>query len=359
MKYIYVRIAPLIGKTMKFTDLIKDIRFQLGAYYSPGDEIVFTSLVESLSHFSPEYLDPILDSVGQYAQSQNIPHHFLLHDTARNSTNHRPNVHYINTWAYITYKHSVTRHRNKWYPDNKKALFLIGKPLKRQRIGLMHHFYANKLLDYLDHSLYFPSTRQNIDAIIDLGLDYLQDYSYTNQFLTDIQRPSLDIDISKCYDTKVFEYTGFPTNLRYYKNTCLSIVSENSFEVMPNNFTGQFDMPYLTEKLYRAMINHHPFIIIGDAGMNEHLHSLGYKTFDKFFLPYNKRISQDAELILDWTAKSVKHFMENLDKNVDEIREIITHNYNQYINLTETEINHLLHVLPGLELEHSELLGKI
>lgn len=358
MKYIYVRIAPLIGKTLKFDDIISDIRFQLGAYYTPGDEIVFTSLVESLSSFSREYLDPILDSVGQYTQSLNIPHHFLLHDTARKSTSHRPNVHYINTWAYVTYKHSLKRHRNKWYPDNKKALFLIGKPLKRQRIGLMHHFYANGLLDYLEYSLYFPAIGQNINAIKSLDIEYLQDDRYISSFLADIQKPSLDIDISKCYDTNVFEYTGFPTNLKYYRNTCLSIVSENSFEIKPNNFTGQVDMPYLTEKLYRAMINHHPFIIIGDAGINEHLHSLGYKTFDKFFLPYTNRISQDAELILDWAAKSVQYFMDNLD-NVDEIREIVSHNYNQYMNQTETEINHLLQVLPGLELEHIEMLGKL
>lgn len=359
MKYIYVRIAPVIGGTLKFDDIIEDIRFQLKMYYEPGVEIVFNALVEKLSCFSRDHLDPILDGVGQYAQSLNIPHHFLLHDTARELTKHRPNVYYLNTWAYITYKRSATKHRNKWYPDIKKALFLIGKPLKRQRIGLMHHFYVNKLLDYLTYSLHFPPTRQNIDAIQALDIDYLQDDRYISSFLADIQSPSLDIDISKCYETNVFEYTGFPTNLRYYRNTCLSIVSENSFEINTNNVTGQIDMPYFTEKLYRAMINHHPFIIIGDIGTNEHLQSLGYKTFDKFFLPYTNRVSTENELILNWAAKSVKHFMDNLDNNVDEIREITTHNYNQYMNQTETEINHLLHVLPGLELEDRDLLGKL
>ncbi len=342
---------------MKFDDIIEDIRVQLKEYYEPGDEIVFHALVEKLSSFDYDknYLNSILDNVGGHAQSLNIPHHFLLHDTARELTKHRTNVHCINTWAYITYKHSLTMHRNKWCPDIKKALFLIGKPLKRQRIGLMHHFYVNKLLDYLDYSLYFPSNKSNINAIKELNIDYLQDDRYIDSFLSDIQKPSLDIDISKCYDTNIFEYTGFPTNLKYYKNTCLSIVSENSFVMEP---VTKY-MPYLTEKLYRAMIHHHPFIIIGDYGTNEHLLSLGYKTFDKFFLPYTNRISNEAEFILDWTVKSVKHFMDNLDCNIDEIRDMITHNYNHYMSQTENELKHLQRALPYLDLEHRDLLGKL
>jgi hypothetical protein len=223
----------------------------------------------------------------------------------------------------------------------------------------MHHFYVNKLLDYLDYSLYFPSDHTNINAIKALNIAYLQDDRYISSFLIEIQKPSLDIDIAKCYETNVFEYTGFPTNLRYYRNTCLSIVSENSFEINPNAETNGIDVPYLTEKLYRAMINHHPFIIIGDIGMNDHLRGLGYKTFDKFFLPYTYRISHEAELILDWTAKSVKHFMDNLDKNVDEIREIVTHNYNHYMNQTENELKHLQQSLPYLDLEDKDLLGRL
>ena len=359
MKYIYVRIAPYIfpGNAMKFDDFIADILRQLKMCYEPGDELIFNALVEKLSQF--RHLNSVLDNVGNYVQSLNIPYHFLLHDTARELTKHRTNVYYLNTWAYITYKHSLTRHRNKWYPKIKKALFLIGKPLKSQRLGLMHHFYGKKLLDYLDYSLYFPANQTNINAIKALNITYLQDDRYISSFLTEIQKSSLDIDISKCYETNVFEYTGFPTNLRYYRNTCLSIVSENSFTINPNVKTNNINMPYLTEKLYRAMINHHPFIIIGDYGTNEHLCSIGYKTFDKFFLPYTYRISHDTELILDWTAKSVKHFMDNLDKNVDEIREIVTHNYNHYMNQTENELKHLQQALPYLDLEDNDLLGRL
>ena len=359
MKYIYVRIAQLIEETVPLEFVIQDIQSQLTVNYKHGDGIIFTAVVEKLSTLDKTYINSILDRVGNYAQTLNIPYYYLLHDTARESTKDRKNVYYLNTWAYITYKRSLTMHTNKWYPNVKKALFLIGKPLKRQRIGLMHHFYKNNLLDYLDYSLHFPVTGINVNQIKALNIDYLQDHRYISKLLTDIQKPSIDIDISKCYDTNVFEYTGFPTNLKYYKNTCLSIISENSFEINPNNFTNSIDMPYLTEKLYRAIINHHPFIIIGDTGINEHLLSLGYKTFDKFFLPYTDRISTEAELILEWTAKSIKHFMDNLDNNIDEIREIVTHNFYHFMQQTEQELKFLNRVPPGLELDHADLLGKL
>ena len=354
MKYLYIRFAPYLAKTVTFESLVQDINNIITLHYVPGDEILFTAVIEKLSTFDKSFFNSILDDLGAYAQSLNIPHGYLLHDTAMEVTKDRKNVYYINTWAYITYKHSLTRHRNKWYPESKKALFLIGKPTKRQRIGLMHYFYANNLLEYLNYSLYFPPTLYNINAIKDAHIHYLQDDQYIAKFLIDIQKPSMDIDISKCYDTNVFEYTGFPTSLKYYKNTCLSIVSENSVELSPNP-PGTIDMPYLTEKLYRAIINHHPFIIIGDTGTDEHLTQLGYKTFNKFFLP----TVTDIDPILNWAAKSVKHFIDNLDKNVDEIREIVTHNYNHYMQQSVNEIHHLKHVLPYVDLEHVDLLGKL
>ena len=80
MKYIYVRIAAYIGNTMKFDDLIADIRFQLKTYYAPGDELIFNALVENISSIDQNHLDSVFDSVGNYAQQLNIPYYFLVHN---------------------------------------------------------------------------------------------------------------------------------------------------------------------------------------------------------------------------------------------------------------------------------------
>jgi hypothetical protein len=359
MKYIYIRIAPVIGQIMTFDELIHEIDESfLCQRYVTGDEIIFTAIVEKLSDFpqGPDYLTGILKMVSNYVQILNIPYHFLLHDTAKSQTSDWKNVHYINTWAYITYKHSINRHKNKWHSESKKALFLIGKPIKHQRIGLMNEFYRNNLLDYLDYTLHLPYSRENTNAIRALGIDSLQDENYIRKLLTDIQRPSNDIVLEHQITNTGFEYTGFPTNLRYYKNTCLSIVSENSFVFYDE---GTRPTPYLTEKLFRAIVNYHPFIVLGDSGISGYIKSLGYKTFDNFFIPSNNKTFINTETTLSWAAKSVKHFIDNVDKNKDAIRELVSHNFNHFINQTEQEIKGLQSKLPYLDLDGIELTGKL
>jgi hypothetical protein len=359
MKYIYVRIAPVIGQIMTFDELIHEIdKSFLYQRYAAGDEIVFTAIVEKLSGLSqgPEYLTDILTMVSDYTNTLNIPYHFLLHDTAKSQTTDWKNIYYINTWAYITYKHSINRHRNKWYTESKKALFLIGKPIKHQRIGLMNEFYRNNLLDYLDYTLHLPYTRENTNAIRALGIDSLQDENYLRKFLTDIQRPSNDLVLENQITSTGFEYTGFPTNLRYYKNTCLSIVSENSFSFFSADMRPT---PYLTEKLFRAVVNYHPFIVLGDTGTSDYIKSLGYKTFDHFFIPSNNMTFINTESTLQWAVKSVKHFIDNVDKNKDAIRELVDHNFNHFINQTEQEIKGLQSKLPYIDIDDNELTGKL
>jgi hypothetical protein len=357
MKYIYVRIAPVIERIMTFDELIQDINNSFECQrYLPGDEIIFTAIVEKLSHHPKVHLDQVLNMVSDYAESLNVSYHFLLHDTAKFLTNDRTNVHYINTWAYITYKHSINRHRNKWYPESKKALFLIGKPIKHQRIGLVNEFYRNNLLHYLDYTLHLPYSIENTNAIRELGIDSLQDENYLREFLTNIQRPSNDLVLENQFTSTGFEYTGFPTNLRYYKNTCLSIVSENSFTF---HDSGMRPTPYLTEKMFRAVVNHHPFVVIGDSGISDYIKSLGYKTFDDFFIPGNNKTFINTETTIAWAAKSVKHFIDNVDRNKDAIRDLVSHNFNHFINQTEQEIKGLNSKLPYLNIDSIELTGKL
>jgi hypothetical protein len=361
MKYIYIRIAPAIGQTRTFKEMIGDIDDSLKYQrYAPGDEIIFTAIVEKLSDFKygPTQLPILIDvlkMVSDYAESLNISYQFLLHCTAKFLTSDWKNVHYLNTWAYITYKQSINRHKNRWHPESKKALFLIGKPVKHQRIGLMNIFYRNNLLDYLDYTLHLPYSRENINAIKELGIDSLQDENYLCKFLTDIQRPSNDIVLENQITNTGFEYTGFPTDLKYYKNTCLSIVSENSF----THDTGIKHTPYLTEKLFRAIVNYHPFIVIGDYGSSDYIKSLGYKTFDNFFIPSNNKTFINTETTMAWAAKSVKYFIDNVDSNKDAIRELVSHNFNHFMNQTEQEIKGLKSKLPYLDLNDNELTGKL
>jgi hypothetical protein len=156
-----------------------------------------------------------------------------------------------------------------------------------------------------------------------------------------------------------FEYTGFPTKLRYYKNTCLSVVSENSFETRLDNHETLHSIPYLTEKVFRAMVNNHPFIILGDSGSEEYLERCGYKTFNKFFLPLTNKVKSLSNERIKWTANSVKHFMDIKDSHLDEINSIVTHNYNLFKTKIENEMALFCSTFPKINMNHISFLGSL
>ena len=365
MKYIYIRSGQLLTPLDKISqNAIDSFRNYfndaiLSQKFEAGDNIIFTLIIEKLSSIFKEVLEDMISICETHAKSVNAPCHFLFHDTARMFNIKQDNLHYLDTWAWVTYKHSKDAHRKRWYSNSNKALFLVGKPLRLQRIGLLDEFNKHNALDYLDFTFHLPATVENIDSIKSMGIAGLDDNTYIHKLLIDLQRPSLDLDLEKQTMNTGFEFTGFPTNLKYYRNTCMSVVSENSFEMQPYHFTEMYSTPYLTEKIFRSIINHHPFILIGDVGIDEYVESCGYKTFNKFFLPITDESRKLAGNILTWAATSVKHFIENKHKHIDEINDIVEHNYRVFMSKVPSEIDNLQTKFPKIDLNHTEIFGPL
>lgn len=366
MKNIYIRAGRLLIMHTGFDQRIVDKFFHDTVTplldsnsIEAGDTIIYTMVIEKIAGISNEVLEKIIHACESYSNSINLSCHFILHETALSYKIKRKNVHYIDTWAWVTYIHSLNSHRNRWYPNSNKALFLVGKPFKLQRIGLLNEFYKNNTLDYLDFTLYYPSTPENRKKILGIGIDGLNDDMCIHKLLCDIQRPSRDIELENQILSTGFEFTGFPTSLRYYRNTCITIVSENSFEVSPPSEPGKIFIPYLTEKIFRAIVNFHPFILIGDNGINEYVEQKGYKTFNKFFLPYDDSIRFSAPRTVEWAAKSIKYFIDNKDKHIDEIHSMVNHNHNVFMTTVKQEIEQLHRKIPNLNLQDSELMGPL
>ena len=376
MKNIYIRIGSLLELHKGFDQRIIDSFINVvvkptleSRGYEPLDTIIYTMVLEKVNVDYKETLEQIIYACESYASSVGATCHFIFHETSSGHAICKQNVHYIDTWAWVTYTHSLTRHRNRWYPNSNKALFLVGKPFKLQRIGLLNEFYKNNTLDYLDFTFHYPPTPENRKKIQSIGVDGLSDDMYIHKLLCDLQRPSKDLELENQILSTGFEFTGFPTSLKYYRETCISIVSENSFEVSPPNNVGFVGadtkhlinkyVPYLTEKLFRAIVNFHPFILIGDYGINEYIEQRGYKTFNKFFLPFDDTIRFSAPKTVEWAAKSTKYFIDNKDKHIEEINNIVNHNYNVFMTTVKQEIEQLHRKIPNLNLQDSELLGPL
>lgn len=359
MKNIYIRIGRLLALRSQLNTLFDDTikpSFESGNYEA-GDTIIYTMVLEKIDIPYIERVEQIIHICESYANSLGSSCHFILHESASACNIKRKNVHYIDTWACVTYIRSLTSHRKRWYPDSNKALFLVGKPFKLQRIGLLNEFYKNNTLDYLDFTFHYPSTPENRKKIQSIGVEGLSDDMYIHKLLCDIQRPSRDLELENQIMSTGFEFTGFPTSLKYYKDTCITIVSENSFAFSAP--TDNINTPYLTEKLFRAIVNFHPFILIGDYGINEYVEKRGYKTFNKFFLPFDDSIRFSAPKTTEWAAKSIKYFIDNKDKHLDEIHSMVNHNHKVFMSTVKQEIEFIHKNIPNLNLYDSELMGPL
>ena len=82
---------------------------------------------------------------------------------------------------------------------------------------------------------------------------------------------TLVADSPKVIDVDEWETNHFDTSTSWpYDKTFFSLVSETHFV---------WRCKFLSEKTFKAIYNHHPFILIGDCNSLELLRSYGFKTF--------------------------------------------------------------------------------
>lgn len=212
-------------------------------------------------------------------------------DTSKLKTTYGIKIGIINYFRMLTYYHKyhnvcsadsnmINQQFNCRYSNKKnKALFLLGKPHRPHRtpvlIELIRRGMKNKLT-YSWHpgrpgSKLFESVKHSITY--DIGNDFdLESFSRLHSATLDIseKQPMFHEDES-CY-----HYSGFPFDMSLFENTSCSIVCESEY------ITTEKNLPWTTEKIWRAIANHHPFILIGESGIIPKLRTLGYETWDSF-----------------------------------------------------------------------------
>lgn len=112
----------------------------------------------------------------------------------------------------------------------------------------------------------------------------------------------------------------------YYSNSYFSVVSETIF-FKESTLRDPFG---ISEKTFKAILNKHPFIVVGMAGSLSLLKNLGYKTFDTIIDErYDNEEADDLRLMM--IAKEVKRLCELDDQELNDFlnkaREIVEYNY--------------------------------
>lgn len=188
------------------------------------------------------------------------------------------------------------------------------------------------LVDYIKHVYKNEEWAQSIDDI------NLQHATLDQLSLSDKNRNS--------YSGSWMGFGKKEDLAEYYDRSYFSIVSESRFDDASDPTAGFF----YTEKVMRAMLYEHPFILQSVPYALEHLKLAGYKTFDKLWSEDYDTITNHRNRALRIT-EIVKDICLNkdLEKMSEEWADIVAHNKNHVY----TRVDDFKNYLKGLKNEKS------
>jgi len=239
--------------------------------------------------------------------------------------------------AVFRYRYDQTLKINaKWNSDNSQVLFLSGKPdyynryqpvLYLSQQGRLHDFvysyHGTKISDLRDINMFYPNQLNIVNTL---------------KKLSNI----LDIEFQRNH------YSGYPFDPNLYKNTVLSLIPEGVLDYHTSGLIDIKDLPYsysplnapfITEKTYRAILNHHPFIILGEMNSLKYLESIGFKTFREYlkYPDYN-----EVELLQDRILYGIEnslYFLDTYKKYQSDIERDTKHNFENLIKIANSQWN--------------------
>jgi hypothetical protein len=210
-----------------------------------------------------------------------------------------------------------------WDNESDKFLCLFGKLNKPHRIGLLYKLSLARLLKKCEWSLHIPEYINEVDlktAIPNLSIDEI------NQFIA-MHAHNLDSVELPGGDTPIFDYSGFPYDTKLYSTTLFRLISETFVkrDDIPTNCT-KHSIPWITEKTWIPILNHQPFITVGEVGTLKLLQSKGFRTFNEYLPINNYDELLDDNDRLDACVTNTKYFFDVAIERKDTIRRDILHN---------------------------------
>jgi hypothetical protein len=218
---------------------------------------------------------------------------------------------------------------NKQYNPNaeKDLRFLFGKVHKPIRIIAMHQLWIRGMLENAVTGCLIES-----DDIYDLAKNISKEYKVIYNTLVS------EDDII----TMLLKYKGSPDNVKYLyfknqnelvSNHCPSypynhkiLFSGTKVSLIPETFYFFNQSTFVTEKTFKTIYNHHPFVILGTPYFLEALKQRGYKTFNSVCdenYDFCKNDRKRLKMVIESTSQLAS---SKLHSKIDEITK---HNFSQ------------------------------
>lgn len=184
--------------------------------------------------------------------------------------------------------------------------------------------------------------------LIEDGISSLGTYNHNVKNLGSIDGTLTPIDCEKLSDYVSYSPDGVnlevenpanTINIEHHRRSFVSLVSETLVE---NNVS------FFSEKIYKPLSIGHPFILVGNPHSLSRLHSLGYKTFSKYW-------DESYDVELDWVTRihKIMSILQQLQKLSDgekismrqDMNSILVHNQKTFIQHNiQTETSWNLHL---------------
>jgi hypothetical protein len=242
---------------------------------------------------------------------------------------------YFLVTTYIRIRHDHQPANLEWNYLGNKALFFIGKSEKYHRIGLLAKLYDAGQLEKIEWSLY---VNEGIIKKLRNILSHYSDEEFDNFLNTCVK----DLDpIKKQLQPESSHYDGFPYDVKLYENTVLSIISETNYSKNVHHISGNPWPTWITEKTWKAIANHHPFVMVSTPDTLKKLKSMGFKTFENYMeIPdYDSILNDDARL--DAIVSNIAFFMSNYHNHINDIKADVIHNAHRFEEIAQHEIDNL------------------
>ena len=257
----------------------------------------------------------------------------------------------------------ISKQPGYWYEILKIQKWLKGKQLDIQYQPTKHfanfisrsnwyRLWVATLLDkyYKDKTIqtyHYDPNRENYNGNGYIGLDDLVRYGCNIvpdavKFIESCPR-TIDLEFLQNLDNcknSIFQHENsyypiqHPSNLnllQYYNNIFVDIVAEP-------NISGNCFL--VTEKLWRSIIAHRPFIVVSNLDYLKNLHKLGFKTFNGWWDENYDNCGDGARLneIEKIIQKIATYEIKELNSILLDMSEILDHNYQTFLALDHNKL---------------------
>jgi hypothetical protein len=195
--------------------------------------------------------------------------------------------------------------------ENIKLFNNLNKKTREHRVWFFSKLYQNNLLEkgLVSMNKFTPYERQYCDIEIDQNI-----FSEVQNILPcDLYGKSNETLDTGYYIRRIYEQP--------HLDSWVSVVSEAQYEDIQGTI-------FLSEKMFKPIACHHPFMVLGNKNSLYEMRKLGYETFSKW-------IDEEYDLLpdsqrMDAIIKSLNEF--NKEKNklsiFKDMEEVLKHNYN-------------------------------